>query len=96
MGSEICIRASHSVYRNIFDNLLTRDASGEIVGQIATEWNYLDDTTIEIKIRDDVSFQDGTKLIADDAAYPIMRLPLIHSRRCRRSSPSRYRLTPLP
>ena len=65
---------SYSVYRNIFDNLLTRDASGEIVGQIATEWNYLDDTTIEFKIRDDVSFQDGTKLTADDVAYSIMRI----------------------
>lgn len=65
---------SYSVYRNIFDNLLTRDASGEIVGQIATEWNYLDDTTIEFKIRDDVTFQDGTKLTADDVAYSIMRI----------------------
>ncbi|PWV95635.1 peptide/nickel transport system substrate-binding protein [Hoeflea marina] len=65
---------SYSVYRNIFDNLLTRDVSGEIVGQIATEWTYLDDTTIEFKIRDDVSFQDGTKLTAEDVAYSILRI----------------------
>ena len=26
---------SYTIYRNIFDNLLTRDANGEIVGQIA-------------------------------------------------------------
>ena len=29
---------SYYVYRNIFDNLLTRDDAGEIVAQVATEW----------------------------------------------------------
>ena len=29
---------SYSIYRNIFDNLLTRDADGKIVPQIATAW----------------------------------------------------------
>ncbi len=65
---------SYSVYRNIFDNLLTRDGSGKIVPQIATEWNYDDDTTITFKIRDDVVFQDGTKLTADDVAFSINRI----------------------
>src|SRR5690606_40336634 len=64
----------YTVYRNIFDNLLTRDASGKIVPQIATEWNYDDDTTITFKIRDDVTFQDGTKLTADDVAFSINRI----------------------
>ena len=65
---------SYTVYRNIFDNLLTRDASGKIVPQIATEWNYDNDTTITFKIRDDVTFQDGTKLTADDVAFSINRI----------------------
>ena len=31
---------SYYVYRNIFDNLVTRDDKGEIVPQIATAWKY--------------------------------------------------------
>ena len=42
---------SYSVYRNIFDNLVTRDASGKIVPQIATAWRYVDDTTIVFDLR---------------------------------------------
>jgi len=65
---------SYVIYRNIFDNLVTRDASGEIVPQIATSWTYLDDTTIEFKIRDDVTFHDGSKLTAEDVAFSINRI----------------------
>lgn len=65
---------SYTIYRNIFDNLLTRDTSGEIVPQIATAWNYENDTTLVLKIRDDVTFQDGSKLTADDVAFSISRI----------------------
>ncbi|MGV8935810.1 MAG: ABC transporter substrate-binding protein [Allorhizobium sp.] len=65
---------SYTIYRNIFDNLLTRDASGEVVGQIASSWKYLDDNTIEFQIRDDVTFQDGSKLTAEDVAFSIKRI----------------------
>src|SRR4029453_10626191 len=60
---------SYGVYRNIFDNLLTRDASGKIVPQIATAWRYVDDTHVEFDIRSDVKFHDGTPLTADDVAF---------------------------
>ena len=65
---------SFNVYRNIFDNLLTRDDAGEIAPQIATEWNYLSDTEIEFKIRDDVTFHDGEKLTAEDVVFSIKRI----------------------
>jgi peptide/nickel transport system substrate-binding protein len=65
---------SYTIYRNIFDNLLTRDAEGQIAPQIATAWNYLNDTTIEFQIRDDVTFQDGSKLTAEDVAFSINRI----------------------
>jgi len=65
---------SYSVYRNIFDNLITRDTAGAIVPQIATSWKYLDDKTLEFQIRDDVTFQDGSKLTADDVAYSVNRI----------------------
>lgn len=65
---------SYVIYRNIFDNLVTRDASGEIVPQIALSWTYLDDTTIEFKIREDVTFHDGSKLTSEDVAFSINRI----------------------
>ncbi|WP_156417883.1 ABC transporter substrate-binding protein [Aureimonas sp. AU4] len=65
---------SYTIYRNIFDNLLTRDASGEIVPQIATKWTYDDDTTLTFTIRDDVTFQDGSKLTAEDVAFSVNRI----------------------
>ena len=32
---------SYAVYRNVFDNLITRNNKGEIVPQIATAWKHL-------------------------------------------------------
>ncbi|NMG40795.1 peptide ABC transporter [Chelativorans sp. ZYF759] len=65
---------SFNVYRNIFDNLMTRDDGGEFAPQIATEWTYLSDTEIEFKIRDDVTFHDGEKLTADDVVFSVKRI----------------------
>jgi len=65
---------SYFVYRNIFDNLLTRDNAGKIIPQIATAWTYLSDTEIEFTIRDDVKFHDGTPLTAEDVVYSVKRI----------------------
>jgi peptide/nickel transport system substrate-binding protein len=65
---------SYSVYRNIFDNLVTRDGSGRIVPQIATSWTYLDDRTVEFVIRGDVKFHDGSPLTAEDVVYSVRRI----------------------
>ncbi len=65
---------SYSVYRNIFDNLLTRDTAGKIVGQVATSWTYKSDTQIEFKLRPDIKFHDGSKLTADDVVFSIKRI----------------------
>ncbi|MBX3540309.1 MAG: peptide ABC transporter, partial [Chelatococcus sp.] len=65
---------SYFVYRNIFDNLVTRDDKGEIVPQIATSWKYLSDTEVEFQIRDDVTFHDGKKLTAEDVAFSVQRI----------------------
>ena len=53
---------SYYVYRNIFDNMVTRDDAGEIAPQIATAWERTSDTESVFTIRDDVTFHDGTPL----------------------------------
>jgi peptide/nickel transport system substrate-binding protein len=65
---------SYAVYRNIFDNLVTRDLAGTIVPQVATAWRYEDDTHIVFTIREDISFQDGSKLTPDDVAFSVKRI----------------------
>src|SRR6266852_2681755 len=65
---------SYGVYRNIFDNLLTRDVSGKIVPQIATAWRNIDDTHVELDLRTDVKFHDGTPLTADYVAFSAKRI----------------------
>ena len=65
---------SYYVYRNIYDNLVTRNTAGEIVPQIATSWKVIDDTTVEFKIRTDVKFHDGTPLTAEDVVFSIKRI----------------------
>lgn len=65
---------SYYVYRNIFDNLVTRDDDGKIVPQVAVSWKYLSDTKVEFKLRDDIKFQDGTPLTADDVVFSIKRI----------------------
>lgn len=65
---------SYYVYRNIFDNLVTRDDSGKIVPEIATAWRQISDTEIEFDIRKGVKFHDGTPLTAEDVAYSIHRI----------------------
>ncbi|XUY28602.1 ABC transporter substrate-binding protein [Agrobacterium sp. rho-8.1] len=65
---------SYFVYRNIFDNIVTRDDGGKIVPQLATEWTYLSDTKIEFTIRDDVTFHNGQKLTPEDVAFSVKRI----------------------
>ncbi len=65
---------SYSVYRNIFDNLVTRDAAGAIVPQVATAWHYADGTTLVFDLRTDITFQDGSKLTPEDVAFSVNRI----------------------
>jgi len=65
---------SYYVYRNIFDNLLTRDPSGKLIGHIATSWRYIDDTHVEFTIRDGVAFHDGSPLTPQDVVFSVKRI----------------------
>jgi peptide/nickel transport system substrate-binding protein len=48
-----------------YDTLLLVDAKGDLQPWLATDWTFTDPTTLELKLRDDVTFTDGT---AFDAA----------------------------
>ncbi len=65
---------SYYVYRNVFDNLLTRNNDGDIIPQIATSWEQVSDNEVTFEIRDDVVFHDGEKLTADDIVFSVKRI----------------------
>src|ERR1043165_4480535 len=65
---------SYFVYRNIFDNLVTRDDEGKIAPQVATSWRQIDDSTTEFTLRGDIKFHDGTPLTADDVVFSVKRI----------------------
>ncbi len=50
----------------IYERLLAQSATGELVPALATEWEYLDELTLQVKLRDDVYFTDGQHMTAND------------------------------
>ncbi|KQQ52649.1 ABC transporter substrate-binding protein [Plantibacter sp. Leaf314] len=53
-------------YQAVFDTLLVATADGEIAPSLATSYEYNEDNTVlTLKIRDDVTFTDDSKLTAD-------------------------------
>jgi len=62
------------VYRNMFDNIVARDASGKIVPQVAQSWSYQSDTQLVLKIREGITFQDGSKLTPEDVVFSVRRV----------------------
>ena len=65
---------SYHVYRNLYDNLLTRDVAGKIVPQVASAWTYRSPTEIEFTIRGDIKFHDGSALTPEDVVYSVKRI----------------------
>jgi peptide/nickel transport system substrate-binding protein len=58
--------------QHIWDTLIYRDpATNEHRGLLATEWKWLDETTLELDLRQGVRFHDGEEFGADDVVYTL-------------------------
>jgi len=56
----------------VWDTLIERDAAtGEYKGNLATEWSWVDDKTLELKLRQGVTFHNGEAFDADDVDYTL-------------------------
>lgn len=63
-------RTSQLVIRNIVETLLYRDpATGQAAPLLASAWRWVDDTTLELALRQDVTFHDGQRFDADDVVF---------------------------
>ena len=53
--------------RHVWDGLVHRDQeTGDYVGNLATGWSWVDDTTLEFTLREGVTFHNGEPFNADD------------------------------
>ncbi|MCW1927753.1 glutathione ABC transporter substrate-binding protein [Bhargavaea beijingensis] len=56
---------SNNIHNNLFDTLVELNGKNEIVPSLATEWEMVDETTWEFKLREGVKFHDGTNFTAE-------------------------------
>lgn len=58
----------------VLEPLIKKSDDGELLPWLATEWEYTDDTTLVFKLRDDVTFHDGSRLTAGDVKFTLTQL----------------------
>ena len=64
---------SGDVTRMLYDNLVRLDTNNEFVPMLAESWTYLDNNTVEIKLKPNVPFHDGHILNAEDVKFSLER-----------------------
>lgn len=57
----------------ILDPVIGLDADGNLVPRLAESWDQVDPTTLVLKLRDGVTFWDGSPLTAEDVAWSLRR-----------------------
>lgn len=62
------------VFYNIYDTLLTTDKEGQIVGQLAKSWNWIDDKTLDVTIHEGVTFHNGEACTSEDVFFTFDRI----------------------
>lgn len=59
----------------IYETLIKMDGeTGDFLPCLATQWEWEDDLTLAVTLRDDVLFHNGEKMTAEDVKYTITRL----------------------
>lgn len=64
----------HTIVQQMFDGLVRFDPDGRLEPALATSWRWLDDRTVEFKLRPGVTFHDGEPFNAQAVRYSLTRL----------------------
>ena len=65
---------THTLAHQIYEPLLQRDMEGTIIPALATSWAPTEDPTVwEFKLREGVTFHDGSAFTADDVVFSLNR-----------------------
>ncbi|MGL4367247.1 MAG: ABC transporter substrate-binding protein [Brevinemataceae bacterium] len=60
---------SGRVFSQIFDTLLTRDAEGNIISSLASEWKFVSPTVFELTLKQNITFHNGEPLTIEDVQF---------------------------
>ena len=66
--------AGWSVVHALFDHLIERDFSGNIVPGLALSWTIVEPTVLEFALREGVSFHNGETFTADAVKFSVERM----------------------
>ena len=61
----------------VFETLIRFDPKFQPEPGLAVSWKAIDDKTWEIKLREDVTFHDGTPFTAEDVVFSFARIPTL-------------------
>lgn len=64
---------THNVMDQAYEGVVYRDRDGRIIESIATDWERVDDSTVEFEIRDGVMFHSGNEMTLDDVVWSVNR-----------------------
>jgi peptide/nickel transport system substrate-binding protein len=67
-------RNTETVIRNMFDGLVTRDTVSGVHNELAEAFNWQDDKTLEVTLRQGVKFHNGAEMTADDVVFTFNRI----------------------
>jgi peptide/nickel transport system substrate-binding protein len=67
-------RVTETVIRNVFDGLVTRTPGNEVVLELAQDYRWVDDKTVEFTLKQGVRFHNGEELTADDVVFTFERI----------------------
>lgn len=70
---ETSMATNWAVQRQIYNHLVHENADGTIDPELATSWEFTDDLTLRMHLRDDVYFHNGVRFTAADVLYMIQR-----------------------
>ncbi len=68
---------NNSALRHVFDTLCNELGEKEVTPCLAESWKLVDDLTWEFKLRQGVTFSDGTPFVAEDVVFSFKRVPTI-------------------
>ena len=59
---------------HLMDPLVNRDTDLNLIPWLATDWEWTDDSTLVMQVREGVEFHDGSPLTADDVVFTFERI----------------------